>query len=1753
MTEFVGSSDSLLLFTKGAWGVVVDSEANLVVASGASNVLSSSRKWTKTDVNEDAQELASMSLATLVASASGSSSKYTIPKTAQAEAKKALKWRKEEKRGGTPVGLNTARRLAEGGQIGIEKVRHIAKYFPRHEVDKKAEGWKPGEDGFPSNGRIAWALWGGDTAWRWAQAIVDREEKKAVTAGGYELKQAPAMAPELDDFDVEYEDSSPVFMTRVRLDGSGMDRLYKIDPDNSCYVWDDGTWEDFGHGQNGDIWLYDQELDYNEDECEKTHIDIDPASAVIIAARLYASPYRPVTVEQIDELEASLVKDAFEDIDWAFMDKTILAAGEVQAEEQDGEYTPDERAENAAQQVRDKQGRFAKIGSPVVVAGDPVKGRGVITKLNPATRQVTVRLGDGKEVSVDGSLVEKADLYPTQGWPADTDLTAPPIDTSGILGEPRTPINRSVAQLPGTLPAMTSRNLSDMLSNWPAWVKSQRDSFIPGRSMDKVGVKPKDSLDTGNAEADKALVKDAYDHPLLKTWLKGKDRLGYKNAMWYNPITASGEAESLVNPDTTDVQPVYMAVVDPDDPRAVLALVSLVPASSQSTSPMVYKRNEGKWERDPKTLADLGSPTPPPVVPLNSETLDDVLQQVDMTQGVAEEKPESVTASIALAVLFGESMVAAGGADRNRGNAEKLRIYWTKGPGAAKIRWGQGGDWKRCVRQLSKYMGVRAKGYCQLRHKEVLGYYTSTHAKMERAKNSSIAVPGEEDDLSIMDFTEVTEEDMHTPLSSIFDEIDPKEDVDWQPDEDIILILSDQEALDYEEYSLIAAGGADRNRGGAENLRKYWTRGKGAAKIRWGTKGDWTRCVRQLKKYMGPRAKGYCALRHKEMNGIWPGDRRNQTSIMASAEMNEEFIPVKSSEQIIQEASLRARAQELKARVGIVAGADVSVNNFFIPEPIYRIEDMENVVENEEPVDLQEIEIDNLIPTQDTVDIENVEDVMDSEKPVSVLITEDGPLLVDGHHRTAAYRLRGEDEIPAEIYKAIVSAGAYEVNENTYKSEGASFSIPLVIPEEMESGDGRKFKKGAIEIRELPLPLLWQIKTGAGHDGSVVVGRIDRMERTENGIGNAHGVFDSGEYGQEAERLVREGFIRGVSADMDKFEAAEEVEEEVVAASEEGEEDTTIKKEKIVISKARVMAVTIVPKPAFQECKIFLVNNEETESPEEDEMIPDGIYVEDVDPNDAEAIVASGMIAGAIPTEPPAEWFENPKLKQPTPLTVSENGHVFGHIAAWNVDHIGMAFGTKPPRSRSGYAYFHTGVVRTMEGTDIPVGQITLAGGHADIRANAAQAVKHYDDTASAIIDCHAGEDQYGIWVAGALRPGTTPEQVRALRASAPSGDWRPIQGRLELVAVCQVNVPGFPIARAMVAGGQVMALVAAGASTLARLRHNPMEELAMRIAKLEGTDPVSLANAAEDARAKFNSLMPEVVSMPNETGDFYEDVTPTLVKSLEQTLADVVALSFLAQGYHWNVKGENFPQYHELFGDIYSDIYSSVDPMAENILKLGYDAPFTIASLANMSELSGSATMENSCQAMAYDLYLANQVVTQKLKEAFAVAEAANEQGVADFLAGRIDMHQKWGWQLKASTQGHEMPSSEAEVVVEEPYEEYFEMTDFSDRSTLVANFSMMSEFKTFSPEEREKLAKEGAAMKDGSYPIRNKADLKNAIQAFGRAKNKAATKKHIVKRAKALGETELIPEEWNFSAISVDDLRSRVTEFSSKVETAE
>ena len=1296
MNILLGRSNNLAFFGNDQFSVVLDTDLNLIVASGAPSTLVTTADW---EVSEQqlsaAQERLAVraiegEVANAIVAAAGKRM-YSVPEGVKKEAEKALEWRKKEGRGGTPVGLNTARTLAKGGQIGIKKIRHIAKYFPRHEVDKKGKGWTPGEDNFPSNGRIAWALWGGDAAWRWARAIVEREEKKSLKSSGEAL-----IASSLDSFKDAYElegGVGPEFMVRVNLDGSGMDRLYRVDANGELSVWDDDHWDDFG-GEYVDISSIDSAIDESitASASEKTHIVIDPASAIFVAARMSVDAFKSVSVFDIDTEEARLVNEGLVDEDWDLINRVMLAAGEPSSVKSgDGQYTPSERSENAQEQPRDAKGLFVKIGTRTVVANDPERGSGVLESINQENGKVRVRLDSGKTIEVASEYTT-----PEAGYDGPTQVPKglAPMDLSGILAEPRTPASAK-AQLSGTQKALTPSEIQKMINGWPSFVKETRESY---KLFDDSDI-PKYARGKGIKDIDRKYMKKRYNMDLSLA-----------------PMVAAG---GNLSPNKKDAAK-YVAIVSPDDPRAVMDLVVLTPASKDTTEPSAYSYKDGKWEPDPQILSDLMSPTPPPIVALDDESLKDVISQL------------------------------------------------------------------------------------------------SDDTKIKPVNASADAT-----------FTKF-----------------------WQ----------DTPTLNELVATIVAAGGLDRNRGGAENLRRYWTRGKGALKIRWGTPGDWTRCVRQLSKYMGPRAKGYCQLRHKEVTGVYTGSKYN-VGKKASAAMFASDSVIDEKVLILSAAS--ARAQDAKERIGLVASATAE--------------------------------------------------------------------------------------------------------------RGSSFYIPMLVPEDAESGDGRKFKPGAISMRDLPVPLLWQIKTGQGHDGSVVVGRIDSIERIEGGMGNAYGVFDTGPYGREAERLVRHGFLRGVSVDLDQFEAKEEKREN---AEENSEDADVMGKDKLTITKARIMAATIVAKPAFQECSISLQN----EGDQEDNVTPeDGVYEESMeDFADLEPIAASGFLKQEVPMVPPADWFKKPKFDKPTPLTIDENGHVYGHIAAWSVNHIGLPRATKPPRSRSNYAYFHTGVLRCDDGSDVPVGQLTLAGGHAPLNANAASAAKHYDDTASAVADIHVGEDQYGIWCAGSIRPDLEEMQIRALRASAPSGDWRPINGSLELVAICQVNVPGFPTARAMIASGKVLALVAAGASYMAAMK---------------------CSGAACALSTKSEMLGELAASAPN---------LRSRVREAKKALRE-----------------------------------------------------------ANLEALTASAA----------------------------------------------DMREK----------------------------------------ALVA--AAIAELAKISEEERMKLAKKGQALDDGSYPIRNVEDLKNAIQAYGRARRseRRTVRKHIMKRARQLNRWDLVPEHWKNAdsmeaAEKVASMRAAITAAASK-----
>ena len=101
----------------------------------------------------------------------------------KAEARRGLEWRKEFKRGGTEVGVARARDIINGADLPRSTIARMVSYFARHEVDKQGKGWSPGEDGYPSAGRIAWALWGGDPGKTWAEKELRKMDNSAVLQG----------------------------------------------------------------------------------------------------------------------------------------------------------------------------------------------------------------------------------------------------------------------------------------------------------------------------------------------------------------------------------------------------------------------------------------------------------------------------------------------------------------------------------------------------------------------------------------------------------------------------------------------------------------------------------------------------------------------------------------------------------------------------------------------------------------------------------------------------------------------------------------------------------------------------------------------------------------------------------------------------------------------------------------------------------------------------------------------------------------------------------------------------------------------------------------------------------------------------------------------------------------------------------------------------------------------------------------------------------------------------------------------------------------------------------------------------------------------------------------------------------------------------------------------------------------------------------------------------------------------------------
>ncbi|MFE4535684.1 2'-5' RNA ligase family protein [Streptomyces scopuliridis] len=379
--------------------------------------------------------------------------------------------------------------------------------------------------------------------------------------------------------------------------------------------------------------------------------------------------------------------------------------------------------------------------------------------------------------------------------------------------------------------------------------------------------------------------------------------------------------------------------------------------------------------------------------------------------------------------------------------------------------------------------------------------------------------------------------------------------------------------------------------------------------------------------------------------------------------------------------------------------------------------------------------------------------------------------------RLAAMYGPDREEIPLTAAAPVVACAERSMMPRRWTAVLGRIGVP--------TGDGRILAPGALISRDLPLPLSWQRFSDERHNGSEVVARMETISFVDDMVLATGSILDAGEYSGVCE-LIEAGVI-GPSLDLDDMEYVVD------------------DQDRVVITKGRIAGATLVAIPAFADVSITL--EPVPVAPLMPEMVPAGVQpdvtgFEDDGVFAAElAAFTSNATAQLARTEvlPPLSWFTNPGLPSLTPLTVTADGRVYGHVAGWDSCHVGLPGCVTPPASQTGYSYFMVGEQRTADGATVPVGTLTVGGGHADPQLGFRAAAEHYDDIGTAVARVFASEDEHGIWVAGWILPEADPLRVEQFKASPVSGDWRRIGGSLELIAVCSVNTPGFPVPRARV------------------------------------------------------------------------------------------------------------------------------------------------------------------------------------------------------------------------------------------------------------------------------------------------------------------------------------------------------------------
>lgn len=141
-----------------------------------------------------------------------------------------------------------------------------------------------------------------------------------------------------------------------------------------------------------------------------------------------------------------------------------------------------------------------------------------------------------------------------------------------------------------------------------------------------------------------------------------------------------------------------------------------------------------------------------------------------------------------------------------------------------------------------------------------------------------------------------------------------------------------------------------------------------------------------------------------------------------------------------------------------------------------------------------------------------------------------------------------------------------------------------------------------------------------------------------------------------------------------------------------------------------------------------------------------------------------------------------------------------------------------------------------------------------------------------------------------------------------------------------------------------------------------------------------------------------------------------TLISQLKAWQANSVVFYSTAHGFHWNVEGPLFTQYHSFYEQVYIDVYETIDTIAEWLRKFDVVVPYTLLDFTTNNNYGDVQLDSNSPISMTRQLLSMNDKMIADIKIMFDEATLQNEQGLANFLAERQDKHQFWGWWLRSS-----------------------------------------------------------------------------------------------------------------------------------------